>query len=145
MIPVDYVLVCPVVEVTILSLDRVVDALGHDPEPYCLLEGSDVTFTCNVEGFPRPSITFIKNSQVLVSGEGRVIQTSFDQITISAIQMSDEGLYTCIAVRNEIVTLLNPVPAGRIFCSKFLINLHPILKLVMSSSQYYCPPPPPNI
>ena len=122
-------------EVSVLSLDRAVDAPGHDPEPSCLLEGSDVTFTCNVEGFPRPSTTFIKNSQLLVSGEDRVIQTSFDQITISAIQMSDEGLYTCIAVRNEIVTLLNPVPAGQIFCSKFLINLHPILKLVMSSSQ----------
>ena len=111
----------PVVAVSISSLSQVVDAPGDLPEPSCLLEGSDVVFTCNIEGFPRPKITFIKDSLPIPSSQDRVSILSFDQIQISSVEMSDEGQYTCSAVRDGRTTLLQSPPPRQIFCSKLEI------------------------
>ena len=110
----------PVVAVSISSLSRVVNAPGDLPEPSCLLEGSNVVFTCNIEGFPRPDITFIKDSLSIPLSQDRVSILSFDQIQISSVQMSDEGQYTCSAVIDGSTTLLQSPPPSQIFCSKLL-------------------------
>ena len=95
------------------------DAPRDLPEPACLLEGGDVVFTCNIEGFPRPNITFTKNSIPLASSQDRITAPYFDQIRISSVQMSDEGLYTCTAIRDGVITRLKPPPPpNQIFCSK---------------------------
>ena len=52
--------------------------------PDCLLEGSNVTFTCNIEGFPRPEVIFLKDSVPIVPGErefSRVTSINRDQVS----------------------------------------------------------------
>ena len=110
------------------------DTPGDLPEPSCLLEGSDVVFTCNIEGFPRPNITFIKDSLPIPSSQDRVSILSFDQIQISSVEMSDEGQYTCTATRNGTVARLQSPPPRQIFCSKLdILSLYPFLSPLSAS------------
>lgn len=52
-----------------VSLERVVD-LDRPQLPDCLLEGSSVVLTCNVEGLPFPSVTFLKDNVTIIPGLG---------------------------------------------------------------------------
>ena len=65
-----------------LSLQQEVHSSG---DPQCFLSGSDVTLTCNIVGFPRPTIVFRKGTDVIVPGQSgfeRVTNTSFNQVCI---------------------------------------------------------------
>ena len=44
------------VDPTVISLDR------RPQQPDCLLEGSNVVLTCNIDGFPLPDVTFLKDN-----------------------------------------------------------------------------------
>ncbi len=88
------------------SLDRkVVTTL--DEEPTCLLLGSDVVLTCSITGFPRPTICFRKQTQIIVPGMGdfeRISNISYDQVhTIAyACEVNDrsqEGVHSALCVQ----------------------------------------------
>ena len=54
---------------------------AESPQPEeCLLQGSTIVLTCNVTGFPRPVITFMKGEESVTPGEGRVTSMSVDQV-----------------------------------------------------------------
>lgn len=66
----------------VLALDRTVE-VERPQEPPCLLEGSNVLFTCVVEGFPRPEIVFRNQSVLIMPGMGvfnRVESVGNDQV-----------------------------------------------------------------
>ena len=68
----------PAAETTVLSLVLDVNVPGN---PQCLLDGSEVTLTCNIIGFPRPRITFRKNGVPIVAERlARVDRTRFNEV-----------------------------------------------------------------
>lgn len=111
-----------------------------DSRPFnCLLDGSNVTITCNTEGFPFPDIIFLKDTVPIVPGVGdfaSVVRTYTDQvchftlhviimyalfhskILITNVTIRDEGVYTCVAqTGSEILQ----VTETALFCSKWSI------------------------
>ena len=69
--------------------------------------GDHVTFTCTATGLPRPDITWSDTSGMDIpvqAGDDMVINdtiindtTRQSQITVSDLQLSDFGMYTCTA------------------------------------------------
>ncbi len=60
-----------------------------NPDANCLVQSSNVTITCDTDGFPRPSVKFLKGRNPVTPGEGaflRVTQNFADQVShISAV------------------------------------------------------------
>ena len=91
------------VPVEVLSLQREVESTGN---PQCFLSGSDVTLTCNVVGFPRPTIVFRNDQGDIMPGQAgfeRVTNISFDQVymyrylcTYVMLHTGGDMLYTCM-------------------------------------------------
>ena len=67
-------------------------------------EGTDVMFSCEVDGSPEPSVSWFQNddnlplqntSSVLITQSGL-----FSQLSITNVNMSDKGVYRCVATSN---------------------------------------------
>ena len=65
-----------------------------------VVEGGTATFTCQVEGSPKPKVAWLKDNKPLMAGTR--FQTYFDQgsktavLRIADISKEDQGYYTCI-------------------------------------------------
>ena len=60
----------------------------------CLLAGSAAIFTCNLEGFPRPSVQFFFDSSAIVpADQSRVSNISFDQVTFFCVLQKVKSFY----------------------------------------------------
>lgn len=72
----------PIAEVLPVSLT--VESVLGEVEPNCLLDGRDVILTCNIiGGYPRPVLTFRKESDVIVPGKDqfyRATSINYDQV-----------------------------------------------------------------
>lgn len=71
------------------------------------ITGGSVSLTCTVEGSPMPSITWLINGSMLdVSSQGNVVEETIGQITFSSqltltdIDLDDNGRYSCNATNN---------------------------------------------
>ena len=85
------------VPVRVLALERVVE-VDRPQEPRCLLEDTDVLFTCVTEGFPRPLITFRNMSARIFPGMGdftRVYNVSSDQVCASVLSCGTGCFQMC--------------------------------------------------
>ena len=54
------------------------------PDAMCLVQSSNVTITCDTNGFPRPTVKFLKGRNPITPGVGafqRVTQTFADQVS----------------------------------------------------------------
>ncbi|KAK3749889.1 hypothetical protein QZH41_008268, partial [Actinostola sp. cb2023] len=67
-------------------------------------ESNNVTLTCEVEGKPKPTVTWLKNDVEVGSSDSRITKThpwsygrSVATLTINNANRSDEGVYTCHA------------------------------------------------
>ncbi|KAK3749885.1 hypothetical protein QZH41_008265, partial [Actinostola sp. cb2023] len=67
-------------------------------------ESNTVTLTCEVEGKPKPTVTWLKNGVQVGSSDSRLTKThpwsygrSVATLTINNANRSDEGVYTCHA------------------------------------------------
>ena len=65
------------------------------PECVRTMETFDLTLKCSADGFPKPSITWIRQNSPMDSS--RHTQLPDGSLKISAVQYSDRGLYTCQA------------------------------------------------
>ena len=55
----------------------------NNPGVTCLLGGSTAVLTCDLVGYPRPSVEFLHNSTLIVpAGQSRVSNISFDQVKL---------------------------------------------------------------
>ena len=60
---------------------------------------TEVSFTCNATGFPKPEIEWMKeNSFLPSSASGQDTST----LTIGPVLFGDEGLYYCVAMSNQL-------------------------------------------
>ncbi|XP_064407682.1 hemicentin-2-like [Halichondria panicea] len=73
-------------------------SVADNSDAMCLVNASTVTISCETNGFPRPSVQFLKGQEVITPGQGafqRVSQTFTDQIQLSDVIMDDAGMYRC--------------------------------------------------
>ncbi|KAJ7986246.1 hypothetical protein DPEC_G00337960 [Dallia pectoralis] len=62
-----------------------------------------VTFACDATGFPPPSLTWLKNGQTIENSESLelYIMSGGSKLQIGRTQLSDSGIYTCVASNVE--------------------------------------------
>ena len=80
-----YLIVC------FLIIHVVAPQIITQPQGGPVTEGDNVTLSCNVIGFPAPSITWTKDGSVL---------TSFGGLTITSVNRTDSGEYRCVAINS---------------------------------------------
>ncbi|XP_017348477.1 neural cell adhesion molecule 1a isoform X9 [Ictalurus punctatus] len=59
-----------------------------------------VTLVCYADGYPEPTVTWVRNNVVLVADEKYSLNDDGSELTIKDVKKLDEGDYTCIA-RNK--------------------------------------------
>ncbi|XP_060792120.1 neural cell adhesion molecule 1a isoform X1 [Neoarius graeffei] len=59
-----------------------------------------VTLACYADGYPEPTVTWVRNNVVLVANEKYSVNDDGSELTIKDVKKLDEGDYTCIA-RNK--------------------------------------------
>ena len=60
---------------------------------------AEISFTCNVTGFPQPEIEWMREDDSLpTSASGKATTT----LTIAPVLFGDEGLYYCVATSNQL-------------------------------------------
>ncbi|MCI4386582.1 hypothetical protein PGIGA_G00064090 [Pangasianodon gigas] len=59
-----------------------------------------VTLVCYADGYPEPTVTWVRNKVVLVANEKYSLNDDGSELTIKDVKKLDEGDYTCIA-RNK--------------------------------------------
>ncbi|XP_064396758.1 hemicentin-1-like isoform X3 [Halichondria panicea] len=93
-----------------------------NPAAMCLLNASNVTMTCETNGFPRPEVRFLMGRNVITPGEGnfqRVSQTFADQIQLSDIVIENDAVYRCELLSDSAVFAQETF----VFCTEpFLTN-----------------------
>ena len=75
------------------------------PEPLMLIASNTVVITCNVSGYPRPSVDILKDNMLLTSTNGIRSQGSLSDgmqfssisITLYSLTYNDSANYTCNA------------------------------------------------
>lgn len=61
------------------------------------LTGTPVGITCDVTGFPKPSVSWIKDSTTITQSDSERLLMSNNKINLLRAQKSDSGLYMCTA------------------------------------------------
>ena len=76
--------------------------IAQGPVDAARMLGEDVTFTCTATGLPLPEIAWSSTNAIDIpvqDGDDMIINdtTRQSQITVSNLQLSDFGMYTCTA------------------------------------------------
>lgn len=61
------------------------------------LTGTPVGITCDVTGFPKPSVSWIKDSTTITESDSERLLMGNNKINLLRAQKSDSGLYMCTA------------------------------------------------
>ncbi|MCJ8749980.1 hypothetical protein PDJAM_G00193750 [Pangasius djambal] len=75
-----------------------VSSSGSGKGEVTVVRGGDVTLQCEVDGVPRPAITWLKDGRPLGNGSGVQILSDGRLLRIRDAQVVHTGRYTCIAV-----------------------------------------------
>ena len=89
--------------------------------------GSNVTFNCTATGYPKPTITWVKENDSssvqydptpeILTGDGNII---FSQLVITEVKSNDYGIYHCVAKNSAGVKTSSATLGYRgIFCCVF--------------------------
>uniref|UniRef100_A0ABM5GDB4 Hemicentin-1 n=1 Tax=Pogona vitticeps TaxID=103695 RepID=A0ABM5GDB4_9SAUR len=60
--------------------------------------GNDISLDCKAEGIPQPTVTWMKDGQLLVNRRGAEILNEGRRLQLKNTQVSDTGRYVCVAV-----------------------------------------------
>ncbi|XP_053670896.1 papilin [Anopheles nili] len=71
----------------------------HFPQGRDLMPNSNFTINCTVDGYPRPTVNWFKDGQMMVPTD-RVHITDTNMLTVTGAIPSDSGQYKCLA-RND--------------------------------------------
>ncbi|XP_048833472.1 hemicentin-1 isoform X1 [Brienomyrus brachyistius] len=71
---------------------------GRHPSDVTVTRGNSITLQCEVDGVPRPALTWLKDGRPLLSGRGVTILNEGRLLQIKDTKVSDTGLYVCVAV-----------------------------------------------
>ncbi|CAJ0944218.1 unnamed protein product [Ranitomeya imitator] len=64
--------------------------------PMSVIEGQPISFTCECQGSPPPVLTWMKNGSPLIDEERAQVAAGGRMLQISRIQVSNEGVYSCV-------------------------------------------------
>lgn len=96
------------------------------PQSLTVSEGDSARFTCDVDGEPVPSITWLRKGQAIVSSHRHHVTTTEYKSTfeISQVEISDEGNYTLVVENSEgkqeaefTLTVRKPTPVQKVLAS----------------------------
>lgn len=96
------------------------------PQSLTVSEGESATFTCDVDGEPAPSITWLRKGQAIVSSRRYHVTTTEYKSTfeISQVEILDEGNYTLVVENSEgkqevefTLTVRKPTPVQKVLAS----------------------------
>lgn len=66
-------------------------------EPVTVVQGSLVTLTCEARGVPPPTLTWIKDGQLLSLHRNLLLDGKETRLQLPDVAPSDAGLYSCVA------------------------------------------------
>lgn len=96
------------------------------PQSLTVSVGESAKFTCDVDGEPAPSVTWLRKGQVIVSSHRHHVTTTEYKSTfeISQVETSDEGNYTLVVENSEgkqeaefTLTVRKPTPVQKVVAS----------------------------
>ena len=76
-------------------------------------EGENVTFTCDADGNPTPSLSWIKDGLVVIANSR--ITVSSNKLTITNVTSADQGQYFCNAT-NDLGNVLPTAAILNVLC-----------------------------
>ena len=56
---------------------------------------STIALSCQIDGFPIPNITWLKNNQTIASSHYTTYSNGTSTIIINSVRVSDSGKYNC--------------------------------------------------
>nr|XP_049708336.1 peroxidasin [Helicoverpa armigera] len=72
-----------------------------EPHNKTVRVGEDVHFTCTARGYPKPTITWFRNTLPLPESENIILDNDNHNLTIRSITSDDDGIYHCRAENSE--------------------------------------------
>lgn len=96
------------------------------PQSLTVSEGESAKFSCDVDGEPAPSVTWLRKGQAIVSSHRYHVTTTEYKSTfeISQVEISDEGNYTLLVENSEgkqetefTLTVRKPTPVQKVIAS----------------------------
>ncbi|XDV30081.1 hypothetical protein PO909_033074, partial [Leuciscus waleckii] len=96
------------------------------PQSLTVSEGESVKFTCDVDGEPAPTVTWMQEGQVIVSSRRHHVTSTEYKSTfeITQVEMSDGGNYTVVAENSDgkqeaqfSLTIRKPTPVQKVVAS----------------------------
>ncbi|XP_039213555.1 hemicentin-1 isoform X2 [Crotalus tigris] len=71
---------------------------GNIQSDVIVTQGNDISFECQVDGIPQPTVTWMKDGQPLANERGVEILNEGHSLRLKSAQVSDTGRYVCVAV-----------------------------------------------
>ncbi|XP_044528060.1 hemicentin-1 [Gracilinanus agilis] len=71
---------------------------NNHPAEITVTRGKSITLECEVQGIPKPSVTWMKDGRPLFPGRGVEILNEGRLLQLKNIHVSDTGRYVCVAV-----------------------------------------------
>lgn len=79
----------------------VLPSIINGPSNQSVDEGTDVTFSCEIDGSPEPSVSWFYSDDILpMQNTSSVLITQsglFSLLRITNVNISDQGVYRCVA------------------------------------------------
>ena len=85
-----------------LFIVRVAPQITTQPQAGSVIEGDNVTLSCNASGNPEPTISWTRDGSLVSSGDQRIsFEAGNRQLTITNVNRADSGEYLCVADNSE--------------------------------------------
>ena len=85
-----------------LFIVRVAPQITTQPQVGSVIEGDNVTLSCNASGNPEPTISWRRDGFLVSSGDQRIsFEAGNRQLTITNVNRADSGEYLCVADNSE--------------------------------------------
>ena len=85
-----------------LFIVRVAPQITTQPQVGSVIEGDNVTLSCNASGNPVPTISWTRDGSLVSSGDQRIsFEAGNRQLTITNVNRADSGEYLCVADNSE--------------------------------------------
>ncbi|XP_025060802.1 hemicentin-2 [Alligator sinensis] len=79
------------------ALPKIKGGSREGPEKISVVRGGEKMLECEATGTPPPTVTWVKDGQPVVNGEGLLLQDRGWTLHIQEAQVSHAGRYTCLA------------------------------------------------